>query len=188
MKAGVGTSPWAVRSAPARAAPSVAVTVNRSLIDAHVTVVDDEVAAMLEAEVLVVGTNAGIVTQAVEPEELPSLRRGRHIGPLDDRVADALTCARAPDRELVHIRGVGRPLAPIRRVFPLERHGRDEVAVELRDVDLTAIDRGSDLVVRKRERPLLVAALADPGGRLVEQRGHSGHVTCLAPTDVHRSS
>src|SRR5438874_13573738 len=54
MNAGVGTSPWLVRRTPARAAPSVAVTLNRSLIDAHVPAVDDEVAAVLEAGVLVV--------------------------------------------------------------------------------------------------------------------------------------
>ena len=66
MKAGVCTSPCAVRSTPARAAPSVAATLNRSLIDAHTAVVDDEVAAVLEAEVLVVRPNSGIVTEAVE--------------------------------------------------------------------------------------------------------------------------
>src|SRR4051812_49761200 len=69
MKAGVGMSPCAVRRTAARAAPSVAVTSNRSLIDAHVAVVDDEVAAVLEAKLLVVGPNAGIVLEAVEAQE-----------------------------------------------------------------------------------------------------------------------
>src|SRR4029453_17246835 len=121
MKAGVGTSPCAVRRTAARAAPSVALTVNRSLIDAHVAVVDDEVAAMLEAEPFVVGADAGIVAEAVEAEEGTAGRCRGDVGPLDDRGADALSRAGSADSELVDVRGVGRALAPVRGVLPEQR-------------------------------------------------------------------
>src|SRR5919198_2053285 len=85
MNAGVGRSPCAVRRTPARAAPSVAPTANRSLIDAHASAVDDEVAAMLEPEPFVVRTDPGIVAQAIEPQELAACRGRRRVGPLDDR-------------------------------------------------------------------------------------------------------
>src|SRR5439155_9808476 len=101
MNAGVGRSPCAVRSTPARAAPSVAVTANRSLIDAHVTAVDDEVAAMLEAEVFVVGADAGIVTEAVEAKEPPVARGRGRVRPFHERATVALPGACVPDRESV---------------------------------------------------------------------------------------
>src|SRR5437588_12348285 len=87
MNAGVGTSPCTVRSTPARAAPSVAASVNRSLIDAHVAPVGDEVAAMLETEVLVVGADPGSGTEAVEPQAPAALCRRGRVGLLDDPVA-----------------------------------------------------------------------------------------------------
>src|SRR5690349_7324253 len=113
MNAGVGTSPCAVCTTPARAEPSVAVSVYASLIDAHVAVVDDEVAAVLEAEALVIRPDAGIVAQAVEPEEVAAGRRRGPIRPLDDRLADALAGARAADGELVHVRGVRLRVGPV---------------------------------------------------------------------------
>src|SRR3954471_17705525 len=103
MKAGVGRSPCAVRRTAARAAPSVALTVNRSLIDAHVAVVDDEVAAVLEAEPLVVRADAGILGEAVEPEVFASGRGRGGVRPLHDDGADPLPRAGAADGELVHV-------------------------------------------------------------------------------------
>src|SRR5438034_7662016 len=151
MNAGVGTSPCAVCTTPARAAPSAARSVYASLIDAHVTTVDDEVAAVLEAESFVVRPDSRIVAEAVEPKELaPGGRRGL-VGPLDDRLSDALAGARAAHGELVHVRRVGRPLAPVGGVVPEQRHGGGDVAVELRDIDLAALDRGGDLLRRKRQ-------------------------------------
>src|SRR5205807_5695700 len=101
--AGVGTARCAVRRTPAGAAPSVAVMLNRSLIDAHVPAGDDEVAAVLEAEALVVGANAGLVAEAVEAEELAAVRGGGHVRPLHERAPDALPGTRPPHRELVHV-------------------------------------------------------------------------------------
>src|SRR5437660_9829507 len=118
MNAGVGTSPWAVRSTPARAAPSVAVTLNAAFIDAHVPAVDHEVAAVLEAQLLVVAANARIVAKTVEAEEGPPGSGGVSVGPVDDRAADALPGTRPPHRELVDVGGVGRALAPVDRVVP----------------------------------------------------------------------
>src|SRR5881397_2519220 len=133
MNAGVGTSPCAVRRTPARAAPSVAVTSNRSLIDAHVPSSDEEVAAVLEAEALVVRTDPGIVAEAIEPEErAPGLRR-LLVGPFDERLPDAASGVGTGDGELVDVRGVGWTLAPIHRVVPEQGHGRDDVALQLGD-------------------------------------------------------
>src|SRR5919112_4410377 len=134
MNAGVGTSPCAVRTTPARAAPSVALSSNVSLIDRHVAPVDEEVAAMLEAEPFVVLADARVVADAVEPEEVASCARRRAVGPFDDRVADAPSCTGAAHGELVDVRRVGRTLAPVRRVVPEQRHGRDDITVKLRDV------------------------------------------------------
>src|SRR5215470_19294556 len=177
MNAGVGTSPCAVWTTPERASPSVAVSVNRSLIEAQVASVDDLVRAVLEAELLVVPADPGIRPQAVETKIRPPLLGGRRVGPLDDCVPDPLTGARAADRELVDVRSVPRPRAPVKLVIPQQRHRGDDVAAELRHVDLAALDRGSDLLPRERPWPLLVPACGDPGGRLVEQRGHRGRVT-----------
>src|SRR5436190_124660 len=188
MNAGVGTSPCAVCTTPARAAPSAARSVYASLIDAHVTPVDDEVAAVLEAQAFVVRADPRIVAEAVEPEELAAGGGGGRVGPLDDRLSDAPARARAAHGELVHVRRVRHTLAPVDGIVPEQGHGGGDVAVELPDVDLPALDRGGDLLTRKRERPLLVSALADPRRRFVQQRGHRGHVGCLAPADVHRRS
>src|SRR5436190_5248211 len=176
MNAGVGTAPCAVRTTPARAAPSVARSVYASLINAHAPSVDDEVAAVLEAHALVVRADSRIVAEAVEAQELAARRCGRSIGPFDDRLADAPAGACAADGELVHVGRVRWGAGPVRRVVPEERHGRDDVAVELRDVDLPTLDRSRDLFLGKRQRPLLVPALADPDGRFAEQRGDCGHV------------
>src|SRR5919112_988896 len=169
MNAGVGTSPCAVRTTPARAAPSVASSSNVSLIDRHVAPVDEEVAAMLEAEPFVVLANARVVADAVEPEEVAS-------------------CTGAAHGELVDVRRVGRTLGPVRRVVPEQRHGRDDITVKLRDVHLAAVDCRCDLLARIRKRPLFIAAFAYPHGRLVQQGAHFGHVTRLAPAHVHRTS
>src|SRR5262245_22921618 len=168
MNAGVGTSPWAVCTTPARAAPSVARSVYASLIDAHVPPVDDEVAAVLEAQALVVRADAGIVAETVEAEEVAACVRRGLVRPLDDRLADALPGTGAADGELVDVRRVRRLVWPVERVVPLQRHGRDGRAVDLGDVDVPALDRSRELVVRERERPLFIALLADPNGRLVE--------------------
>src|SRR3954471_7841522 len=125
MNAGVGTSPCAVCTTPARAAPSVAPSSNVSLIDRHVAAVDDEVAAVLEVEPFVVRTDAGIAPEAVEPQKVAARRCRGAVGPLHDRTADALSGAGAAYRELVHVRGVGGAIAPVRRVVPEQRHGRD---------------------------------------------------------------
>src|SRR5215212_2372421 len=141
MKAGVGTFPCVVCSTAARAAPSVAVTSNRSLIDAHTASVDDEIAAMLEAEAFVVRADAGILAETVEPQVGPAGRRCGRVRPVDDRTADSLSGASPRDRELVHVRRVGRSVAPVRRVVPEQRDGRNRVAVDFRQVDLAALDR-----------------------------------------------
>src|SRR5262245_43849346 len=188
MKAGVGTSPCAVCTTPARAAPSAARSVYASLIEGQVAAVDDLVAAVLEAEPLVVRADAGIVAGTVEAEEVAARGRRRSVGPLDDRLPDALPGACAADGELVPVRGVGRLTGPVARVLPQQRHRRDDALLQLGHVHLAALDRSGDLVARKRQRPLLVAARPGPNGRLVEQRGHCGRVSCLAPANVHRTS
>src|SRR5436190_20870380 len=188
MNAGVGTSPCAVCTTPARAVPSVARSVYASLIDAHIPSVDDQVAAVLEAQALVVGADSRIVAKAVEAEEAPSGRCRGPVGPLDDCLADALAGAGAADGELGHVHPVRRLVGPVHRIVPEQGHGRDSGAVELRDVHLPALDCRDNLLLGKRQRPLLVPAFADPDGRLVEQRGHCGHVSCLAPANVHSRS
>src|SRR2546423_15652081 len=70
MNAGVGTSPCAVRTTPARAAPSVARSVYASLINTHAPSGDDEVAAVLEGHALVGRADSRIVAEAVEAQEL----------------------------------------------------------------------------------------------------------------------
>src|SRR6478609_820354 len=77
MNAGVGTSPCAVCTTPARAAPSAAWSVYAWLIDAHVPTVDDEVAAVIEAEALVVLADPGIVAETIETEEIAAGGRRR---------------------------------------------------------------------------------------------------------------
>src|SRR4051812_41577920 len=188
MNAGVGTSPWAVWTTPARAAPSAARSVYASLIDGHAAFVDDEVAAVLEPEAFVVRADPGIVAETVQAEEVAARRSRGGIRPFDDRLPDALTGACPADGELVDVRCIRRAVAPVRRIVPEERDGRDGVSVQLGDVDVPALDRLRELVAGERERPLLVAALADPDGRLVEQLGHAGHVSCLAPADVQSRS
>src|SRR5262245_61881401 len=116
-------------------------TVNRSLIDAHVPAVYEQVTAMLEAELLVVGTDGRIVAETVKSEEVASGGRGRCVGPLDDCRADPPARTRATHRELVDVRGVGRTLAPVHRVVPEQRDRGDHLSVELGDVHLAAVDR-----------------------------------------------
>src|SRR4051812_29894855 len=188
MKAGVGTSPWAVCTTPARAAPSAARSVYASLIDGHAASVDDEVAAVREPEAFVVRADPCIVQETVQAQEVAAGRSRGGIRPFHDRLPDALPGARPADGELVDVRRITRAVTPIRRVVPQERDGRDGVSVQLGDIDLPTLDRLRDLFAGKRERPLLVPALADPDGRLVEQFGHAGHVSCLAPADVQSRS
>src|SRR5262245_24573829 len=76
---------------------------------------------------------------------------------------------RACYSELVNVERVGRPRTPVLRIVGEDRHGGDGLAVVLRDEALAARDRLGELATRKRQRPLLEAALADPTRRFVEQ-------------------
>ena len=70
----------------------------------------------------------------------------------------------------MHVESVGRPVAPVHRVVDQHRDGRHRLAVlRLDDVDLTAVDRGGELVAGKRQRPLAEAEVVDPHRCLVEQ-------------------
>jgi hypothetical protein len=53
-------------------------------------------------------------------------------------------------------------------VLPQQRDRRDNLAAEFRDEHLPALDRGLDLLPWIRQRPLLVPAITDPAGRLVQ--------------------
>ena len=144
---------------------------------------------MLEAEVFVVVADARVVAEAVEAEELASGLGSFGVRPLDDRGADAAAGLVAPHGELVHVERVGRPVAPVHRVVQQHRHRRDRLAVlRLDDVHLAAVDRGGELVARKRQRPLAEAELVDPVGRLVEQRGDGLGVFVACAPDVHSTS
>src|SRR5262245_4639441 len=106
-------------------------TVNRSLIDAHVPAVYEQVTAMLEAELLVVGADGRIVAGTVQSEEVASGGRGRRVRPLDDGGADPPARAGATHHKLVDVRSVGRTLAPVHRIVPEQRDRGDHVSVEL---------------------------------------------------------
>src|SRR2546430_17517003 len=120
MNAGVGTSPCAVRTTPARAAPSVARSVYASLINAHAPSVDDEVAAVLEAHALVVRADSRIVAEAVEAQELAAGGCGGSIGPFDGRPAEAPAGPCAAYRGAVGGGGGRWGGGPGRRVGPRE--------------------------------------------------------------------
>ncbi|HEX9378738.1 MAG TPA: hypothetical protein VF872_04040 [Gaiellaceae bacterium] len=79
----------------------------------------------------------------------------------------------------------GRPSRSGRRA----RDGRHRLAVlRLDDVDLTAVDRGGELVAGKRQRPLAEAEVTDPHGCLVEQPGDGHGVFLMGAADVHKTS
>src|SRR6476659_9759945 len=128
MNAGVGTSPCAVCTTPARAAPSVVWSVYAPLIDAHVPSVDDEIAPVLEPEALVVRADAGIVAETIEAEEVPPGSRRCSVGPLHDRLADSPAGRGAADGKLVDVSRVGLRIRPVLLVLPEQRDGRDGIA------------------------------------------------------------
>src|SRR3954449_5630447 len=162
---------------------------DRALVEAHVATVENEVAAMLEAQVFVVVPDARVVAEAVEPQELASGFRGLGIRPLDDGGADAAAGTVAPNGELVQVEGVLRAVAPILRVVVQQRERRDRLVVlSLDDVDLAAVDRLGKLVARERERPLLEAELGNPHGRLVEELRDGVRVFMACALDVHSTS
>src|SRR5438128_33271 len=99
-----------------------------------------DVAAVLEAEPLVVRANPGIVALAVEAQEAPSGGGSLRGGPLDERGANAATGESTPNRKLVQVGGVGRPVAPERRVVPEHGERRCDLAVHFRNVELAAFD------------------------------------------------
>src|SRR3954454_8745909 len=97
MNPGVGTSPCAACTTPARAAPSAARSVYASLIDGHAASVYDEVAAVLEPEAFVVGADTCIVAETVQAQEVAAGRSRGGIRPFLDRLPDALPGARPAD-------------------------------------------------------------------------------------------
>src|SRR3954468_4705174 len=162
---------------------------DRALVEAHVATVENEVAAMLEAQVFVVVPDARVVAEAVEPEELASGFRSLGVRPLDDGGADAAAGTVAAHGELVQVERVVRAVAPILRVVLQQRERRDRLVVlPLDDVDLAAVDRLGKLVARERERPLLEAELGNPDGRLVEELGDGVRVFMACALDVHSTS
>src|SRR5215210_6279460 len=103
------------------------------LIQARVEMVaNDDVPAMLEAELLVVAADARVVAHAVEADERAACLTDRLLGPRDQRASDpgVLTA----DGHGVDVAGHRRLLAPEQLVLPLQREGGCNVAAVAGDV------------------------------------------------------
>ncbi len=110
------------------------------------------------------------------------------VGPLDDRLAETPHGEHAADRELVDVRRIRGLLAPEERVVPEKRHRRGGLAVHLHDVQLTALDPLRELVLRKGQRPLVIAERGHVYGRLVEDRAGRLDVGVRGSAHVHSTS
>src|SRR6266581_3838437 len=95
-------------------------------------------AAIFEAEPLVVRPDSGEVALAVEPYELASACCSFRVDPLDDALAEPAAGERAADDELVQVDRVGRTLAPEERIVEQEGERCRRLPVELYDVKLAA--------------------------------------------------
>src|SRR5436305_15130869 len=97
-------------------------------------------AAVFEAEPLVVTPDGRVVALRVEPDERAARSSRRRVDPFDDPFAEPPSGERTPDRELVKVDGVGRSLAPEEGVVPQQRERRCRLVVDLDDIQLAPMN------------------------------------------------
>src|SRR5215210_5444071 len=147
-----------------------------------------EVAAMLEAEPLVVRADALVVTQAVEAQERTSCDRRAAVCPLDERGAETTPGIVATNGELVHVVRIRRLLSPVDRIVCEDGDRGHHFAVQLGDIELPALDRCRKILSRVGKGPLLVTELPDPDGRLFEQTCNRLDLFAPCEPDHHSTS